>query len=80
MTWLSAIVSGLKALAIALGWMKQESDQTTGTKIQQAATDEATLDTIKRVNAPIAPAESDELWNANKKRFGAPDGDASKAK
>lgn len=42
-TIVSAVASGLKALAIGLGWLKQNSDQNIGKQLQAAADDQATI-------------------------------------
>lgn len=58
--------------AIADRWSKyfqSKSDQATGAKLQQGATDNATIKTISDINAPISSAESDELWERNKAKY-----------
>lgn len=42
-TIISAVASGLKALAIGLGWLKQNSDQNIGKQLQAAADDQTSL-------------------------------------
>lgn len=42
-TIIAAVGNGLKALAIGLGWLKQNSDQNIGKQLQAAADDQASL-------------------------------------
>lgn len=65
-----ADVTGLASL-----WSKyfvKKDDQKTGAGLQQGATDAATLERIDSVSRPSSAAESDELWNRNKEKYGQP--------
>lgn len=70
--WLKIIadVTGLASL-----WSKyfeKKKEQETGAKLQQGATDAATLSKIDAVSRPIGRDESDELWKRNKEKYGQP--------
>lgn len=70
MDWLKIIAN---VTGLADFWSKYFGDQQKkkdAAKLQQGATDAATLETIGRVNAPISNSESDELWRRNQEKFG----------
>lgn len=70
MDWLKIIASGL---GLAEFWSKYFGDrqkEATGAKLQQGATDAATLQEIQVVSAPSTGAERDELWDSNRQKFG----------
>ena len=65
-----AISGVMKVASQVLGMAHDKEQRNEGATAQREVTDETTLDTIERVNAPVSTAESDSLWDANKKRFG----------
>lgn len=73
MDWLKIIASSLGLVEFWSKYFGDKKLQETGAKLQQGATDAATLQKISDVSRPVTGAESDELWNKNSKRFGQPD-------
>ncbi len=72
MDWLKIIAS---SLGLAEFWSKYFGDkqkEETGAKLQQGATDSATLQKIQDVTRPIGRDESDRLWAENKAKYGQP--------
>lgn len=69
-------VSGVVRQALGMAHDKEQRDE--GATAQRAETDEATLSTITRANAPVPTSDSDRLWDANRKKFGVIDGGAGK--
>jgi len=62
--FLSAIASGLKIAAIALGWLKQNSDQNVGKQLQAAADDDATIkeaSDAQKTDSSVAGVSGSEL-------------------
>ena len=58
----------------ALGMAHDKEQRNEGAIAQRETSDAATLDTINQANAPIANADADSMWNANKAKYVAPDG------
>ena len=72
MDWLKIIANVTSLVDFWSKWFGKRSDQQTGAKLQQGATDAATLKTISEVNRPVSPTESDSLWLRNAKKYGQP--------
>jgi hypothetical protein len=72
--WVAVADEALKLGNKIADAMKTKQDRDQGATAQREATDEATLDTIARVTAPVDNSTRDELWNKNKARFGVIDG------
>lgn len=74
-----AVTQVSKVIGQALGMIDRKEQRDEGAIAQRETSDEATLDTINRVNAPIPVAESDQLWDRNKTKYGPADSGPTKA-
>ena len=75
MAWWGELAAKVASVAADISAMiRQNSAEKTGAAKQREADDEATMDTLKNVGAPVTRSERDELWERNKAKFG-PDGE-----
>lgn len=68
--YLTIISGAIKFFNYCAAALQQHHDELNGSNAQNLATKSATLDELKAVSAPVSNAERDELWDANRQKFG----------